>query len=100
VCGGAWQARDGARPAVGRWRRRSGAVSAAVVVGRMEFATFRRPRMSDVWGVLIAPVNGCPRHREVSAAHSQRHCELVAGLVLGFAARRRRPEVRSEKMFK
>ena len=54
----------------------------------------------DVWGVLISPVNGCPRHREVSAAHSQRHGGLVAGLVLGFAARRRRPEVRSEKMRK
>ncbi len=46
-------------------------------------------------------VNGCPRHREVSAAHSQRHVSgLVAGLVLGFAARRRRPEVGSEKMRK
>jgi hypothetical protein len=40
--------------------------------------------MSDVWGVLIAPVNGCPRHREVSAAHSQRHGGLVTGLALGF----------------
>jgi hypothetical protein len=50
--------------------------------------------------VLISPVNGCARHREVSAAHSQRYGGLVAGLVLGFAARRRRPEVRSEKMRK
>ncbi len=50
-----------------------------------------------------SPVNGCPRHREVSAAQSQRHGGLVAGLVLGFAARRRIPKVgakKCENMFK